>query len=126
MTMAVNRSPQAFLGHAHARGRSRSPLLELYMQSVFCEANKKIPSELLPPSAADCAWGVRLMERGSKREDEKLSTEAGQVQYSSESNHLQAGRQLARLILAVPGQCNVSETDRLVNAASRSWSQVIA
>src|SRR5271165_2691156 len=34
-------------------------------------------------------------------------------QYSSESNHLQAGRQLARLILAVPGQCNVSETGML-------------
>ncbi len=64
----------------NARGRARSRLLELYTQSVFCRAKEKIRTELLPPAAADCAWGVRLMERRSKKEDEKLSTEAGQVQ----------------------------------------------
>jgi hypothetical protein len=66
-------------GDTNTRSRSRSPLLELYTQSVFGEAKKKI-RWLLPPAAADCAWGVRLMEIGSKREDEKLSTEAGQLQ----------------------------------------------
>jgi hypothetical protein len=46
----------------------------------FWRRKEKINSELLPPAAADRAWGVGLMERGSKREDEKLSTEAGQLQ----------------------------------------------
>jgi len=82
MTMALNPSIQAFVGDTQARGRSRSPLLELYTQSIFGEAGKKISPDLLPPAAADCVWGVRLMERVSKTEDEKLSTEAGQLQAS--------------------------------------------
>ena len=80
MIMNAQPSQYGISGDTNTRGRSRSPLLELYTQSVFGEAKKKIRSELLPPAAADCAWGVRLMEIGSKREDKKLSTEAGQLQ----------------------------------------------
>jgi len=67
-------------GDTNTRGRSRSPLLELYTQTVFGEAKKKIRSGLLPPGGANCAWGVRMKEKRSKTEDEKLSTEAGQLQ----------------------------------------------
>jgi hypothetical protein len=81
MISCVNRSSQAFCGDAQTRGRSRSPLLELYTRSIFSQGEQKIPSELLPPAAADRSWGVRLMEKRSKKEDEKLSTEAGQVQF---------------------------------------------
>jgi len=45
----------------------------------FRRREEKIRSELLPPAAADRAWGVGLMESESNREDEKLSTEAGQL-----------------------------------------------
>ena len=79
MIMALNRSVPAFVGDTEARGRRRLPLVELYTQSIFGAGKKKINSELLPPAAADRASGVGLMERRSKREDEKLSTEAGQL-----------------------------------------------
>ena len=75
-------------GDTNTRGRSRSPILEPYTQTVFGEAKKKIRSELLPPAAADCAWGVRLMVRGSKREDDKLSTKAGQLHRLGSSCHV--------------------------------------
>ncbi len=64
----------------NTRGRTRSPVLKLYTQTVFGEAKNSRPG-LLPPAAADRAVGVRLMETRSRREDEKLSTETGQVQY---------------------------------------------
>jgi hypothetical protein len=79
MSMNINRSLHAFVGDIQARGRRRSPLLELYTKSIFGEGRKKSAQELLPPAAADRAWGVALMERGSNTEDEKLSTEAGQL-----------------------------------------------
>jgi len=41
MTMAFNRSLQAFVGNTEARGQGRSPLLELYTQSIFGEGKKK-------------------------------------------------------------------------------------
>lgn len=48
----------------------------------FWRTEEKMRSELLPPAAADRAWGVRLMETGSRSEDDKLSTEPGQLQCS--------------------------------------------
>jgi hypothetical protein len=45
----------------------------------------RIGSELLPPAAADGARGVRLMETRSENEDEKLSTEPGQLQHAFET-----------------------------------------
>ena len=80
MIMNVNRSAQQFAADTKPRGRRRSPLLELYTKSIFGEGERKSAPELLPPAATDCAWGIRLMERRSKTEDEKLSTEAGQLQ----------------------------------------------
>jgi hypothetical protein len=41
MTMNFIRSSQAFVGDTQARGRRRSPLLKLYMQSIFGEGKKK-------------------------------------------------------------------------------------
>jgi hypothetical protein len=41
MTMILNPSIQAFVGDTEARGRRRSPLLELYTQSIFGEGKKK-------------------------------------------------------------------------------------
>jgi hypothetical protein len=82
MIMNAQPSQYGISGDTNTRARSRSPLLELYTRTAFGEAKQKINSELLPPAAADCAWGVRLMKRESKREDEKLSTEAGQLQLS--------------------------------------------
>src|SRR5208283_3424846 len=81
--MIMNAKPlqRGICGDTNARGRARSRLLELYTQSKFRRAEEKIHPELLPPAAADCAWGVRLIDRGSKKEDEKLSTEAGQVHF---------------------------------------------
>jgi tetratricopeptide (TPR) repeat protein len=69
-----------YLG-TNARGRSRSRHLELYTRSIFGGLKKKYP-ELLPPAAADCTWGIRLMETRSRNEDDKLSTEPGQLQSS--------------------------------------------
>jgi hypothetical protein len=46
----------------------------------FWRTEEKIRSELLPPAAADCAVGVRLMETRSRNEDDKPSTEPGQLQ----------------------------------------------
>jgi hypothetical protein len=40
MTMDVNRSLKAFVGDTQARGRRRSPLLELYTQSIFAKGRK--------------------------------------------------------------------------------------
>jgi hypothetical protein len=67
-------------GHAKARGRARSRHLALYTRSIFRELKKKLARRLLPPAAADCAVGVRLMETISRNEDDKLSTEPGQLQ----------------------------------------------
>lgn len=41
MTMDVNRPLQAFVGDTKARDPRRSPLLELYTQSIFGEGKKK-------------------------------------------------------------------------------------
>jgi hypothetical protein len=46
---------------------------------IFGGPKKKIRPELLPLAAADRTVGVRLMETRSTREDEKLSTETGQL-----------------------------------------------
>src|SRR5450631_3590804 len=45
----------------------------------FRRTEEKIRPERLPPAAADCAWGVRWMETRSRNEDDKLSTEPGQL-----------------------------------------------
>ncbi len=42
MTMDVNRPLQAFVGDTKARGPRRSPLLELYTQSIFGKGKKKL------------------------------------------------------------------------------------
>jgi hypothetical protein len=57
------------------------PLLELYTRSVFCGGKKKSAQSFCRLRRQTAHGGVRLMERGSKREDEKLSTEAGQVHH---------------------------------------------
>ena len=70
----------------------------------FWRSEEKIRPERLPPAAADCAVSVRLMETRSRNEDDKLSTEPGQLHYGSslyESpekrrpifRHVEAGRQ---------------------------------
>jgi len=41
MTMTLNRSLQTFVGDTEARGRRRSPLVELYTQSIFGAGKKK-------------------------------------------------------------------------------------
>jgi hypothetical protein len=46
----------------------------------FRRSEEKIRSDFLPPAAADCAWGVGWVETRSRNEDEKLSTEPGQLQ----------------------------------------------
>ena len=80
MIMNAKPLPSEISGDASARGRSRSRRLELYRQSIFGGPKKKTRSELLPPAAADRAGGVRLMETRLRNEDEKLSTEPGQLQ----------------------------------------------
>ncbi len=80
MIMNAQLSQHGISGDTNARGRARSRRLELYTRSIFGGLKKKCAQSFCRPAAADCAWGVRLMERGSKREDEKLSTEAGQLQ----------------------------------------------
>jgi hypothetical protein len=80
--MIMNAKPpqREIYGDTNARGRSRSPVLELYTQSIFCGPKKK-SAELLPPAAPDRAVGVGLMETRSRNEDKKLSTEPGQLQF---------------------------------------------
>jgi len=80
MIMNAQPSQHGISGDTKARGRARSRRLELYTRSIFGGLKKKIGPELLPPAAADCAWGVRLMETRSRNEDDKLSTELGQLQ----------------------------------------------
>jgi hypothetical protein len=41
MTMNLQRLAQAFIRDIQARGQRRSPLLELYTQSIFGEGKKK-------------------------------------------------------------------------------------
>lgn len=55
----------------------------LILRTAFSGPKKKIRPELLPPAAAYRTAGVRLMEARSRREDEKLSTETGQLRTSS-------------------------------------------
>jgi hypothetical protein len=83
--MIINAKPsqRGICGDANVRGRARSRRLELYTRSIFGGLKKTIRSEPLPPAAADCAWGVRLMETRSRNEDDKLSTEPGQLQILS-------------------------------------------
>jgi hypothetical protein len=69
---------QANFGDTKTRGRARSPLLERYTRTFFRALNQKIPSELLPPAAADCATG-KIDPKNEDDEDEKVSTETGQV-----------------------------------------------
>jgi hypothetical protein len=76
---------QANFGDTKTRGRARSPLLERYTRTFFRALNQKIPSELLPPAAADCATG-KIDPKNEDDEDEKVSTETGQVQYSLSSS----------------------------------------
>jgi hypothetical protein len=92
--MIMNAKPpqREIYGDTNARGRSRSPVLELYTQSIFCGPKKK-SAELLPPAAPDRAVGVGLMETRSRNEDKKLSTEPGQLQ--SKPLLLQTQRQKA-------------------------------
>lgn len=78
MIMSAKRLQHEISGDADARGQSRSPLLQLYTRSIFPGPKKK-SAELLPPAAADRAVGVRWMETRSRNEDEKLSTEPGQL-----------------------------------------------
>ena len=79
MTMMQNRCSVEFAG-IPTPGVMRDLGSWSFIRRCFLQSQEKIHPELLPPAAADCAWGVRLMERRSKKEDEKLSTEAGQVQ----------------------------------------------
>ena len=83
MIMNAKLSQREIFGDTNARGQSRSRLLELYTRMIFDGLKKKIRSELLPPAAADCAVGVRSMETRSRNEDDKLSTEPGQLHKSS-------------------------------------------
>jgi hypothetical protein len=41
MTMKLKRSLQSFLGDIEAKGQRRSPLLELYTQTILGEGKKK-------------------------------------------------------------------------------------
>ena len=79
MIMNAKPSQRGICGDAKAGGRARSRRLELYTRSIFGGLKKKSARSLLPPAAADCAWGVRLMETRSRNEDDKLSTEPGQL-----------------------------------------------
>jgi len=49
MTMEVNRSLPAFVGDTKARGKRRSPLLQLYRQSIFGEGKKKTAQSFCRP-----------------------------------------------------------------------------
>jgi hypothetical protein len=80
MIMNAKPSQHGICGDTNAKGRARSRRLELYTRSIFGRTEEKIRPELLPPATADCAWGVRLMETRSRNEDDKLSTEPGQLQ----------------------------------------------
>jgi hypothetical protein len=79
MITTVQPAQHGISGDTKARGRARSRRLELYARSIFGRTEDKIRPELLPPAPADCAWGVRLMETRSRNEDDKLSTEPGQL-----------------------------------------------
>jgi hypothetical protein len=67
------------LGDTKPRGQARSPLLEPYTRSIFCGLNQKIPYELLPALRAVRLRLVRSMKTRSRNEDDKLSTEPGQL-----------------------------------------------
>jgi probable HAF family extracellular repeat protein len=61
MTMVATPSQRGGYWDTNARAWARSRRLELYTRSIS-GGPKKIRPELLPPAAADRAWGVRLME----------------------------------------------------------------
>jgi hypothetical protein len=67
-------------GDAKARGRSRSRRLELYTRSIFGGLKRKYAQSFCRLAAPDRAWGVGLMQTRSRNEDDKLSTEPGQLQ----------------------------------------------
>jgi hypothetical protein len=58
----------------------RSPLLELYRRSIFCGLNQKNPSGASGRAARGQTISARINAKERRDEDEKLSTEAGQLQ----------------------------------------------
>jgi hypothetical protein len=64
---------------ACSRGKAGGMIMNAKLLLQFSADRKKIRPELLPLAAADRTVGVRLMETRSTREDEKLSTETGQL-----------------------------------------------
>jgi hypothetical protein len=86
---------QAIFGDTKTRGQARSPLLESYTRTVFRGINQKIPSELLPPAAADCAAG-KIDAKNEDDEDDKLSTKPGQL------HHIQSDKLGAMLFHGLP------------------------
>src|SRR5450631_2953845 len=68
----------------------------------FRRTEEKIRPERLPPAAADCAWGVRWMETRSRNEDDKLSTEPGQLQRMSQRRRGRCDRESGRRVRVTP------------------------
>jgi hypothetical protein len=65
--MIINAQPSLREICRHAKGQGPSEISApgaLYAVD-FLRTEEKIRPELLPPAAADCAWGVRLMETRS-------------------------------------------------------------
>jgi hypothetical protein len=79
MTMNAKPSQRGICGDSKGQGSSEISAPGALYAIDFRRTEEKIP-ELLPPAAADCVWGVRLMETRSRNEDDKLSTEPGQFQ----------------------------------------------
>ena len=63
----------------NARGRARSPLLELYTWSIFGGLKRKSAQSFCRLRRQTALGGVRLIETISRNEDDKLSTEPGQL-----------------------------------------------
>jgi hypothetical protein len=80
MIMNAQVSLLEICGDAKAQGSSEISAPGALYAVDFRRTGEKIRPELLPPAAADCAWGVRLMETRSRSEDDKLSIEPGHLQ----------------------------------------------
>jgi hypothetical protein len=80
--MIMNAKPlqRGICGDTNARGRARSRRLELYTQSIFGGLRKKSSQSFCRLRRQTALGGVRLMETRSRNEDDKLSTEPGQLQ----------------------------------------------
>lgn len=80
MIMNAKPSLRAISGDAKAQGSIEISAPGALYAVDFWRTEEKIRSELLPPAAADRACYGKCLKTMSRNEDDKLSTEPGQLQ----------------------------------------------